>query len=67
MKNPKTLTPQERLARIAEIIVNVDDRCMAYDGAVGDTLEEMTKDEIREIYQMAIGKKIKYTVDYKEQ
>jgi len=60
MQDPAALTSDQRLARIAEIIETVDNRCLAYDGAVGLTLEEMRKDEIREIYQMSIGKRIKY-------
>lgn len=42
-----------RLDGIAEIIENVDDRCMAHDGPVGDTREEMTREEMREIYRSA--------------
>ena len=42
-----------RLKRIAEIIEDVDQRCMAADGPVTPTLQEMTQDEISEIYKLA--------------
>lgn len=43
----------ERLKRIAEIIEGVDHRCMAADGPVTPTLDEMTQKEISEIYKLA--------------
>lgn len=43
----------ERLKRIAQIIEHVDNRCMAVDGSVPSTLEEMTQKEISEIYKLA--------------
>jgi hypothetical protein len=55
----KKLTPTQRLKEIAEIIEFVDHRCLAYDGPVGSTLEEMTQKEISKIYELAIGKKVK--------
>jgi len=48
---------QKRLDRIAEIIELVDRRCMAVDGPVSKTLEEMTQGEISEIYKLASSKK----------
>lgn len=45
--------PGSRLKRIAEIIEHVDNRCMAADGPVTPTLEEMRQDEISEIYALA--------------
>ena len=47
---------RERLNRIAEIIESVDNRCMAADGPVTPTLQEMTQDEISRIYALAKGK-----------
>ena len=41
-----------RLTRIAEIIKDVDTRCMAADGPVTPTLQEMTQAEISEIYEL---------------
>lgn len=43
----------ERLERIAAIIEAVDSRCMAADGPVTPTLQEMRQDEISEIYALA--------------
>lgn len=42
-----------RLDGIAHIIEDVDNRCMAADGPVTDTRDEMTKEEMREIYRSA--------------
>ena len=47
------MTNEKRLKRIAEIIEKVDNRCMAVDGPVTPTLEEMTQKEISEIYKLA--------------
>ena len=47
------MTNEERLKRIAEIIERVDNRCMAVDGPVTPTLDEMSPDELREIYNLA--------------
>lgn len=44
---------RERLDAIAQIIENVDNRCMAADGPVTQTLKEMTQEEIKEIYELA--------------
>ena len=46
---------EERLRRIAQIIEDVDLRCMAADGPVTETLREMKQDEISEIYEIACG------------
>lgn len=47
------LKPETRLKRIAAILEDVDARCIAVDGPVTDTREEMTKAELREIYILA--------------
>lgn len=44
-----------RLARIAEIIEQVDVRAMASDGPVSPTMQVMTQDEISAIYALAKG------------
>lgn len=44
-----------RLTRIASIIERVDERCMAVDGPVTPTLQEMTQEEISAVYALAIG------------
>lgn len=41
-----------RLGRIREIIESVDNRCIAADGPVTPTLEEMTQEEMSEIYEL---------------
>lgn len=46
-------TEAERLAEIARIIERVDDRCLATDGPVTPTLQEMTQEEISRIYKLA--------------
>lgn len=50
------MTNSEKLKRIAEIIESVDQRCMAADGPVTRTLEEMTQAEMSEIYSLASNK-----------
>ena len=45
----------KRLRRIAQIIEHVDTRCMAADGPVTATLDEMTQAEISEVYALAGG------------
>lgn len=52
-KTTKYQTAEERLARIAGIIEDVDNRCAAADGPVTPTLQEMTQAEISEIYELA--------------
>lgn len=49
-------TNLSRLQAIANIIEHVDQRCMAADGPVTPTLEEMTQKEISEIYRLAMRK-----------
>lgn len=46
-------TMRAALDRIAAIIEAVDNRCMACDGPVTPTLQEMTQEEISEIYALA--------------
>lgn len=50
------MTPKQRLAKIAQIIENVDNRCMLADGPVTPTLQEMTQKEISQIYKLASKK-----------
>lgn len=47
------LTQKDRLRRIAEIIESVEQRCMAIDGPVSPTLDEMEQSELSEIYKLA--------------
>lgn len=54
---------EERLQRIAEIIESVDNRCMAADGSVTATLEEMTQAEMSEIYKLASEQVVQGDVD----
>ena len=49
------LSSEERLLRIKQIIEDVDNRCLAADGPVTPTLQEMTVDEMRRIYALACG------------
>ncbi len=46
------MTDRDKLNRIAQIIENVDNRCMAADGPVNTTLHEMRQSEISEIYKL---------------
>lgn len=58
-ENPKgKLTELQRLFKIAEIIENVDNRCLAVDGDVTPTLQEMTQKEISQIYRLVKGRKL---------
>lgn len=52
----KRMTPSSRLAAIKEVIEAVDNRCMAVDGPVPSTLDEMSQAEIAEIYRLAGGR-----------
>ena len=47
---------QDELDKIAQIIWDVDGRCMSADGPVPSTMQEMTQDEMSEIYTLASGK-----------
>lgn len=49
------ITRTEALNEIAGIIVAVDNRCMAADGDVTPTNEEITSKELFEIYRLAIA------------
>lgn len=49
------MTKKQRLARVAEIIEGVDNRCQAADGPVTPTLTEMQQREISEIYALAVN------------
>jgi hypothetical protein len=53
---PRRIADRFRLDRIAEIIRAVDNRCAAADGPVTPTLQEMTQDEISNIYALACRK-----------
>lgn len=44
---------RRRLDEIARIIEDVDNRCLAVDGPVSKTLDEMTDQEMCEIYKLA--------------
>jgi hypothetical protein len=55
-RNRRGLNDRARLDRIAQIIRDVDARCMAADGPVTTTLSEMTGDEISRIYALACRK-----------
>lgn len=46
-------TAQKEVGKILEIIGRVDSRCMAADGPVTPTREEMTDRELRQIYLAA--------------
>ncbi len=52
-------SPLARLKRIAEIIEAVDDRAMVADGPVTNTRHEMTDREMRTIYEIACGYKVR--------
>lgn len=49
------MTENKRLAEIAKIIEAVDHRCMAADGPVTPTNQEITLKEIQRIYALANG------------
>jgi hypothetical protein len=51
----ETVKLYDRFAQIVAIIDAVENRCMAHDGPVGNTRQEMTDDELREIYKLAGG------------
>lgn len=52
----RKLKPAQRLAAIRAVIEAVDNRCMAVDGPVPATLDEMSQAEISEIYCLAGGR-----------
>ena len=49
-------TPEMRLKAIAEILEVVDNRCMAVDGPVSKTKDEITDNEFRRIYLLSKAK-----------
>lgn len=51
----ENMNMRRRLRRIEAIIEFVDNRCMATDGPVRATLQEMTQAEISQIYVLAKG------------
>lgn len=55
----RILTETQRLLCIAEILERVDGRCMAADGPVTQTKEEIEGAELREIYLLATGARSK--------
>jgi hypothetical protein len=55
MKDQEIDRLQQRLNRIRNIIIDVDQRCMACDGPVTPTHEEITLDEVRRIFALACG------------
>lgn len=54
--NDRTEKLAERLSTIASILEAVDNRCMAVDGPVRLTREEIRDHELAEIYRLAKGK-----------
>ena len=44
------------LCQISDIIEHVDNRCMAADGPITSTLQEMKHSEISKIYKLAKGR-----------
>lgn len=50
-----SLTPEQRLSAIADIIEAVDTRASAVDGPVTPTDQEITLKEIQEVYRLAKG------------
>ena len=51
----KPLNDAERLARIKEIIFGIENRCMAADGPVPLTSQEITEREVQKIYALTCG------------
>lgn len=49
------MTAEQRLQRIANIILAVEDRCMSQDGPVANTRLSMTDEELRQIWLLASG------------
>jgi predicted RNase H-like nuclease (RuvC/YqgF family) len=43
-----------RLVKIGDIIFGIEQRCMAMDGPVGHTVDEIIEEEIQEIYKLAV-------------
>jgi len=55
----ESVKPETRLKKIAQIIEAVDNRCMTADGPVTETRFEMTTAEMRQIYKLATGTKMR--------
>lgn len=53
MKNKSRLKPGAQ--RIVDIILAVENRCMACGGPVGMTKDEITESELKQIYRIALG------------
>ena len=49
------MTPSQRCAAIVDLIEAIENRCMAADGPVSLTTEEITERELRRIYRLAKG------------
>ena len=54
----ENMNMRRRLRRIEAIIEHVDNRCMAADGPVTPTLQEMTQAELSQIYALARGRDV---------
>lgn len=54
----KAVDNQNRLTQIGHIIELVDQRCLCADGCVPKTTEEITDDEMRQIYLLAVGNRV---------
>jgi hypothetical protein len=52
-KSLKKLTSSKRLQQIAQIMEQVDNRCLACDGPVSKFQDEVTDRELRQIYVLA--------------
>ena len=50
------MTASERLAAIADVIEGVERRCLAADGPVTPTTQEITEDELRQIWTLTQGR-----------
>lgn len=54
----ENMNMRRRLDRIIAIIEFVENRCMATDGPVTPTLQEMTQAELTQIYVLARGRNV---------
>lgn len=50
--NKNKLTPTQRLSLIRQIIESVDNRCLATDGPVSKCCDEITDEELKQIYDL---------------
>jgi hypothetical protein len=53
--SPAPMTDQQRLSRIRQIILDVETRCMAADGPVTPTSQEINENDLQRIYALACG------------